>query len=92
MAGTGHTRRGRRRTATHSIVAKDRNTHHVVEVVELPSYEEATRNSNLPETNRIFEEIVALCTRSHCAQLRCGVLFPGRVVPASSVQVWCRRG
>ena len=30
--------------------------------------------------------------RSHCAQLRCGVLFPGRVVPASSVQVWCRRG
>ena len=42
-------------------MAKDRNTHHVVEVVELPSYEEATRNSNLPETNRIFEEIVALC-------------------------------
>lgn len=49
------------RTATHSIVAEDRNTHHVVEVVEFPSYEEATRNSDLPETNQIFEEIVALC-------------------------------
>ena len=48
-------------------MAKDRNTHHVVEVVELPSYEEATRNSNLPETNRIFEEIVALCA-SHIAR------------------------
>ena len=50
-----------KRTATHSIVAKDRNSHHVVEVVEFPSYEEAMRNSNLAETNRIFEEIVALC-------------------------------
>jgi steroid delta-isomerase-like uncharacterized protein len=51
-----------RRTATHSIVGKDRrDTHHVVEIVEFPSYEEAMRNSNLPETNRIFEEMVALC-------------------------------
>ena len=49
------------RTATHSIVAEDRNTHHVVEVVEFPSYEEAMRNSNLAETNQIYEEIVALC-------------------------------
>ena len=35
-----------KRTATHSMVAKDRSTHHVVEVVEFPSYEEAMRNSN----------------------------------------------
>ena len=28
----------------------------------------------------------------HCEQVRCGVLLPGRVVPARSVQVWCRRG
>lgn len=51
-----------KRTATHSIVGKDRSdAHHVVEIVEFPSYEEAMRNSNLPETNRIFEEMVALC-------------------------------
>ncbi|GAA4684251.1 hypothetical protein Prum_064960 [Phytohabitans rumicis] len=51
-----------KRTATHSIVGKDRkDAHHVVEIVEFPSYEEAMRNSNLPETNRIFEEMVALC-------------------------------
>jgi steroid delta-isomerase-like uncharacterized protein len=51
-----------RRTATHSIVARDRrNSGHYVEIVEFPSYEEAMRNSKLPETNRIFEEIVALC-------------------------------
>ncbi|MBB1254152.1 ester cyclase [Streptomyces alkaliterrae] len=51
-----------RRTATHSIVAKDRSdATHVVEIVEFPSYEEAMKNSNLPETDRIFREMVALC-------------------------------
>jgi steroid delta-isomerase-like uncharacterized protein len=51
-----------KRTATHTTVARDRaDTHHLVEIVEFPSYEEAMRNSNLPETNRIFEEMVALC-------------------------------
>lgn len=51
-----------RRTATHATLAKDRaDTHHVVEIVEFPSYEEAMRNSNLPETDRIFQELVALC-------------------------------
>jgi steroid delta-isomerase-like uncharacterized protein len=51
-----------KRTATHATVARDRaDTHHVVEILEFPSYEEAMRNSNLPETNRIFEEMVALC-------------------------------
>ncbi|MGC9539040.1 ester cyclase [Streptomyces sp. UG1] len=51
-----------KRTATHSIVGQDHSDPtHVVEIVEFPSYEEAMRNSNLPETNRIFEELVAAC-------------------------------
>jgi steroid delta-isomerase-like uncharacterized protein len=51
-----------KRTATHATVATDRaDTGHVVEIVEFPSYEEAMRNSNLPETDRIFQEMVALC-------------------------------
>ncbi|MEV0318743.1 ester cyclase [Streptomyces sp. NPDC050658] len=51
-----------KRTATHSIMAKDRSdSSHVVEIVEFPSYEEAMKNSSLPETDRIFREMVALC-------------------------------
>ncbi|MCH0543346.1 ester cyclase [Streptomyces sp. MUM 203J] len=51
-----------KRTATHSIVAKDRSdASHVVEIVEFPSYEEAMKNSHLPETDRIYRELVALC-------------------------------
>ncbi|MDH2392526.1 ester cyclase [Streptomyces sp. HNM0663] len=51
-----------KRTATHSIVGQDRSdATHVLEIVEFPSYEEAMRNSNLPETDRIFRELVALC-------------------------------
>ncbi|GAA1275336.1 hypothetical protein GCM10009665_73190 [Kitasatospora nipponensis] len=51
-----------RRTATHSIVGSDRaDARHVVEIVEFPSYEEAMRNSRMPETNRIFSKMVALC-------------------------------
>ncbi|MDB1087411.1 ester cyclase [Streptomyces sp. ACA25] len=51
-----------KRTATHSIVAQDRaDAQHVVEIVEFPSYEEAMRNSALPETDRIFQEMVELC-------------------------------
>ncbi|CAL9463787.1 ester cyclase [Streptomyces sp. Tu 3180] len=51
-----------RRTATHTLVAKDHtDAAHVVEIVEFPSYEEAMRNSQLPETDRIFREMVALC-------------------------------
>ncbi|WP_405484748.1 ester cyclase [Streptomyces sp. NBC_00009] len=51
-----------RRTATHSIVGKDRSEpDHYVEIVEYPSYEEAIRNLQLPETSRLFHEIVALC-------------------------------
>lgn len=51
-----------KRTATHSIVGRDRSdSTHVVEIVEFPSYEEAMKNSNLPETNRIYEQLMALC-------------------------------
>ncbi|MFJ9827379.1 ester cyclase [Streptomyces sp. NPDC101160] len=51
-----------KRTATHSIVGKDRSdSSHVVEIVEFPSYDVAMRNSQLPETDRIFKEMVALC-------------------------------
>ncbi|MFD8589121.1 ester cyclase [Streptomyces sp. NPDC059637] len=52
-----------KRTATHSMVGRDRtDTGHWVEIVEFPSYEEAVKNSRLPETNRVFEQLVALCT------------------------------
>ncbi|MFI6039738.1 ester cyclase [Streptomyces sp. NPDC051315] len=51
-----------KRTATHALVAKDRSdASHLIEIVEFPSYEEAMRNSNLPETDRIFRDMVALC-------------------------------
>ena len=51
-----------KRTATHSLIGKDRSdTSHFVEIVEFPSYDVAMRNSQLPETDRIFREMVALC-------------------------------
>ncbi|MGW4158384.1 ester cyclase [Streptomyces sp. NPDC004788] len=51
-----------KRTATHNIVGKDRtDSSHLVEIVEFPSYDVAMRNSQLPETDRIFKEMVALC-------------------------------
>ena len=51
-----------KRTATHSVIGKDRaDASHFVEIVEFPSYEDAMRNSKLPETDTIFQEMVALC-------------------------------
>ncbi|MCZ4097264.1 ester cyclase [Streptomyces sp. H39-C1] len=51
-----------KRTASHSVIGKDRaDASHYVEIVEFPSYEEAMKNSQLPETERIFQEMVALC-------------------------------
>ncbi|MFP3987297.1 ester cyclase [Streptomyces sp. E11-3] len=51
-----------KRTATHTIMGQDRSdSSHVMEIVEFPSYEEAMKNSHLPETDRIFQEMVALC-------------------------------
>lgn len=50
------------RTASHAMVGTDHaDPTHVVEIVEFPSYEAAMRNSGLPETDRIFREMVALC-------------------------------
>jgi predicted ester cyclase len=51
-----------KRTATHTLVGRDRtDAEHVVEIVEFPSYEEAMRNSRLPETDKVFHELLALC-------------------------------
>lgn len=51
-----------KRGATHDLVARDRSDgSHFIEIVEFPSYEDAMRTSNLPETDKIFREIVALC-------------------------------
>ncbi|MDT0346140.1 ester cyclase [Streptomyces litchfieldiae] len=51
-----------KRTATHSVVGRDRSdSTHIVEIVEFPSYEDAERNARLPETDRIFREMAALC-------------------------------
>lgn len=51
-----------KRTATHTVTGKDRSDgSHYVEIVEFPSYEEAMKNSHLPETDRIFQDMVALC-------------------------------
>ncbi|WP_055493214.1 ester cyclase [Streptomyces sp. TP-A0356] len=51
-----------KRTATHSVIGRDRSDDsHFIEIVEFPSYEEAMRNSNLPETDEVFREMVALC-------------------------------
>lgn len=51
-----------KRTATHELIGKDRSdATHFVEIVEFPSYEEAMRNSHLPETDAVFREMVALC-------------------------------
>jgi steroid delta-isomerase-like uncharacterized protein len=53
---------GGKRTATHSLIAKDRSdASHFIEIVEFPSYEDAMRNSNLPETDQIFHDMIALC-------------------------------
>ncbi|MFF8591341.1 ester cyclase [Streptomyces sp. NPDC015220] len=53
---------GGRRAATHALVGRDRSDDaHIVELVEFPSYQEAMRSSNLPETDEIYRGMVALC-------------------------------
>ncbi|WP_326565973.1 hypothetical protein VSH64_29380 [Amycolatopsis rhabdoformis] len=50
------------RTATHAVVMSDRdNPGTYMEFVEFPSYEEAMRNSQLPETSKIAERMGKLC-------------------------------
>ncbi|MEV7612259.1 ester cyclase [Streptomyces sp. NPDC089799] len=51
-----------RRTVTHSMIGQDReDMEHYVDVVEFPSYEDAMKNSQLPETDKMFQEMMALC-------------------------------
>lgn len=51
-----------RRSATRSLVTQDRDRPDTfVVVVEFPSYEDAMRNSALPETAEFAEKITKLC-------------------------------
>ncbi|KOY57998.1 ester cyclase [Streptomyces sp. XY332] len=51
-----------KRTVSHTVVGRDRESDtHFVDVVEFPSYEDAMKNSHLPETDKMFQEMVALC-------------------------------
>lgn len=51
-----------KRTTGHAVTGRDRgNSRHYVDIVEFNSYEEAMENSQLPETDRMFREMVALC-------------------------------
>ncbi|GAB2442342.1 cupin domain-containing protein [Nocardia tengchongensis] len=51
-----------KRTALRGLEAKDRDHPDMyLQMVEFPSYEEAMRNSDLPETARLAEEMAALC-------------------------------
>ncbi|MFK0232238.1 ester cyclase [Streptomyces vinaceus] len=51
-----------RRTVSHSVVGRDRESDtHFLDIVEFPSYEAAMKNSHLPETDTMFQEMTALC-------------------------------
>ncbi|WP_327284956.1 MULTISPECIES: ester cyclase [unclassified Streptomyces] len=51
-----------KRTVSHTVVGRDRESDtHFVDVVEFPSYEAAMKNSHLPETDKMFQEMMALC-------------------------------
>ncbi|MBT2445822.1 ester cyclase [Streptomyces sp. ISL-43] len=51
-----------KRTVTHTLIGRDRDSQtHYLDLVEFPSYEDAMKNSQLPETDRMFQEMVALC-------------------------------
>ncbi|MCX4527592.1 MULTISPECIES: ester cyclase [unclassified Streptomyces] len=51
-----------KRTATHTMIGQDREArNHYVDMVEFASYEDAMKNSHLPETDRMFQQMVALC-------------------------------
>lgn len=52
-----------RRTALRSVVGRDRdNPDRYLVMVEFDSYEEAMRNSEMPETSAMAEKIAALCS------------------------------
>ncbi|WP_235746543.1 cupin domain-containing protein [Nocardia coffeae] len=51
-----------KRTAVHGMETKDRDrVDTYLQMVEFPSYTEAMRNSDLPETTRFAEELAELC-------------------------------
>jgi hypothetical protein len=51
-----------RRSAHRSTLTKDRDRADTyIQIVEFPSYEEAMKNSNLPETAAFANELVKLC-------------------------------
>ncbi|MEY9876489.1 2-polyprenyl-3-methyl-5-hydroxy-6-metoxy-1,4-benzoquinol methylase [Streptacidiphilus sp. MAP12-33] len=51
-----------KRTAHHSTMGKDRDKpSHFMQIVEFPSYEEAMRNSDLPETRQLADEMREAC-------------------------------
>ncbi|WP_344463657.1 hypothetical protein [Kitasatospora kazusensis] len=52
-----------KRTASHGMLMHDRDKPaHYVNIVEFPSYEQAMRNSELPETQQISGRMQELCT------------------------------
>lgn len=53
-----------KRTVTREVHGRDReNPTHYVDIVEFPSYEQAMRNSEMPETQRVSEQIRGLCSK-----------------------------
>ena len=51
------------RTASHELHTQDRdNPARFIDIVEFPSYEDATVNNELPATQRIAAQIRDLCT------------------------------
>jgi hypothetical protein len=51
-----------KRTASRAIITSDRDqANRYIEIVSFPSYEEAMKNSELPETNEIAEQMNKLC-------------------------------
>ena len=53
-----------KRTATRSMITKDRDRPDTyLIIVEFPSYEEAMRNNDLPETGQIAEGLTKLAKR-----------------------------
>ncbi|MFQ6028796.1 MAG: hypothetical protein ACE5Q6_15035 [Dehalococcoidia bacterium] len=51
-----------KRTAERLTLTSDRDAPNTyIEIVEFPSYEEAMRNSSLPETQEISGKLMALC-------------------------------
>jgi hypothetical protein len=50
------------RTASHEILARDHaRPNHYVAIVEFPSYDEAMRNSSMPETDMVSKRMAELC-------------------------------